>query len=200
MAYDMVRQVTVLFGGYDYDGSFVNGETWEWNGASWTQLYPNPAPSPRFGHRMAYDVFRGVVVLFGGVATNSNSGVLNGETWEWNGTAWTRRTVSGSSPRDYHAMAYDTVRQKTVLFGGSTGGGSVGGFPNGETWELGVSCYANCDGSTVAPVLTANDFQCFLNAFASGTAYANCDGSTLPPVLTANDFQCFLNAFAAGCP
>ncbi len=60
-------------------------------------------------------------------------------------------------------------------------------------------CYANCDGSSVAPVLTANDFQCFLNLFASGASAANCDSSTTAPVLTGNDFQCFLNAFAAGC-
>ncbi len=61
-------------------------------------------------------------------------------------------------------------------------------------------CYANCDGSTLAPVLTANDFQCFINAYASGASYANCDGSTLAPVLTANDFQCFINQYAGGCP
>src|SRR6185436_13965192 len=61
------------------------------------------------------------------------------------------------------------------------------------------ACYANCDGSTSNPVLTANDFQCFLNAYAAGDSYANCDGSTNNPVLTANDFQCFLNLFAAGC-
>ncbi len=60
-------------------------------------------------------------------------------------------------------------------------------------------CYANCDGSAASPMLTANDFQCFLNKFAQGDAYANCDGSTANPVLTANDFQCFLNTFAAGC-
>ena len=29
--------------------------------------------------------------------------------------------------------------------------------------------------------------------------YPNCDNSTSPPILNANDFQCFLNAFAAGC-
>jgi hypothetical protein len=51
----------------------------------------------------------------------------------------------------------------------------------------------------VAPVLNANDFQCFLNSFAAGASYANCDGSTVAPVLNANDFQCFLNAFASGC-
>jgi hypothetical protein len=60
-------------------------------------------------------------------------------------------------------------------------------------------CYANCDGSTSAPILTANDFQCFLNSFASGGTYANCDASTALPLLTANDFQCFLNRFAGGC-
>jgi subtilisin-like proprotein convertase family protein len=31
-------------------------------------------------------------------------------------------------------------------------------------------------------------------------AYANCDQSTGTPLLTANDFQCFINAYAAGCP
>ncbi len=61
-------------------------------------------------------------------------------------------------------------------------------------------CYPNCDGSTTPPVLTANDFQCFLSAFASANTVANCDGSTTAPTLTANDFQCFLNAFAIGCP
>ncbi len=60
-------------------------------------------------------------------------------------------------------------------------------------------CYSNCDGSTSAPMLTANDFQCFLNAYSAGQSYANCDGSTAAPTLTANDFQCFLNAYAAGC-
>jgi len=63
-----------------------------------------------------------------------------------------------------------------------------------------VSCYANCDGSTSSPRLTANDFQCFLNEFAANHSYANCDGSTATPILTANDFQCFLNAYATGCP
>lgn len=60
-------------------------------------------------------------------------------------------------------------------------------------------CYPNCDGSNSPPILTTNDFQCFLNAFASGSLYANCDGSTTNPVLNVNDFQCFLNQYGAGC-
>ena len=36
MAYDAARGVTVLFGGYD--GANYLGDTWEWNGTSWTQV------------------------------------------------------------------------------------------------------------------------------------------------------------------
>ena len=60
-------------------------------------------------------------------------------------------------------------------------------------------CYANCDQSTVPPILNVNDFQCFLNRFAAGDSWANCDASGPPPWLNAADFQCFLNHFAAGC-
>ena len=61
-------------------------------------------------------------------------------------------------------------------------------------------CYANCDGSTIAPVLNINDFICFQQKFAAGDSYANCDSSTAAPVLNVNDFICFQQKFAAGCP
>jgi len=60
-------------------------------------------------------------------------------------------------------------------------------------------CYANCDGSAAQPILTVNDFACFINSYAAGDPIANCDLSTTPPVLNVADFACFLNAFAAGC-
>jgi hypothetical protein len=60
-------------------------------------------------------------------------------------------------------------------------------------------CYANCDGSTVAPVLNVDDFLCFINSFATGDPYANCDCSTVEPALNVDDFLCFINRFAAGC-
>jgi hypothetical protein len=63
----------------------------------------------------------------------------------------------------------------------------------------GVPCYVNCDNSSVAPVLNAVDFICFMNRYAAGDSYANCDGSTVAPVLGGNDFQCFLNRYVAGC-
>jgi hypothetical protein len=61
---------------------------------------------------------------------------------------------------------------------------------------LAAPCYANCDSSSGTPALTANDFACFLNAYAQNQSYANCDGVG---GLTANDFSCFLNRYAEGC-
>jgi hypothetical protein len=37
-------------------------------------------------------------------------------------------------------------------------------------------------------------------SFTGGDGYANCDGSTGSPLLTGNDFQCFIDAYASGCP
>ncbi len=61
------------------------------------------------------------------------------------------------------------------------------------------TCYPNCDASTLAPILTANDFACFINKYVASEPYANCDGTTTTPTLTAADFMCFINQFAAGC-
>jgi hypothetical protein len=96
---------------------------------AWTQRVVS-GPSPREGHKMAYDSARGVTVLFGGWPVGGNSA----QTWEWNGTAWTQRVVSGPSPRWQHAMAYDAARGLTVMFGGRTGN-YPGDGENGETWE-----------------------------------------------------------------
>jgi hypothetical protein len=73
---------------------------------------------------MTYDAARQRVVLFGG---DSGSSLLS-DTWEWDGTNWTRRTPAVSPyARDGHAMAYDAARQRVVLFG-STG-------PLTDVWE-----------------------------------------------------------------
>jgi hypothetical protein len=65
---------------------------------------------------------------------------------------------------------------------------------------LTVVCYANCDQSTIPPILNVQDFSCFLNRFSAGVPYANCDGSTTAPTLNVQDFSCFLNRFTVGCP
>jgi DNA-binding beta-propeller fold protein YncE len=39
-----------------------------------------------------------------------------------------------------------------------------------------------------------------VGAAGPAPCYANCDGSTIVPVLNVLDFNCFLNRFSAGCP
>jgi hypothetical protein len=94
----------------------------------WTQ--GAGGPSPRQNHGMVYDSAREVVVLFGGY----RGGVgFNNETWEYDGTSWTQISITGAAPiaRGNLGIAYDSARQKTVLFGGAiTGGAAVG-----DTWE-----------------------------------------------------------------
>jgi hypothetical protein len=82
-----------------------------------------------------------------------------------------------------------------ILSGG--GYAILGGFWGGIAST--PQCYANCDHSTTAPILNANDFICFQIQFVANNPYANCDQSTTPPILNANDFICFLAKFATGC-
>jgi len=121
MAYDAIRGVTVLFGGFDDGTVTVYGDTWEWNGSTWTQRNPASAPSARTDFAMAYDPIRGVTVLHGGGVD---------ETWEWNGTNWTQRfppTTPGA--RQTHKMVYDAKRGACVMYGGNS-------WPTDtDTWE-----------------------------------------------------------------
>ncbi len=116
MAYDSIRGVTVLFGGYHGVPNFY-GDTWEWNGSTWI-LRATTGPSPRVGHAMAYDSARGVTVLFGGFSGDDLNRYYYGDTWEWDGSTWSLRVTTGPSPRSDSAMAYDSARGVTVLFGG----------------------------------------------------------------------------------
>jgi hypothetical protein len=86
-----------------------------------------------------------------------------------------------------------------TIYVGGWADNNASGFTEAILWIGTLPCYANCDQSTVPPILNANDFQCFLNKFVTGDGSVNCDGSAVTPILNANDFQCFLNKFAAGC-
>jgi Galactose oxidase, central domain len=119
MAFDNVRNRTVLYGGWTAPspGTTFFSDTWEWNGQVWTQVSTG-VPTARAGHAMVFDSARGKIVMFG-----------RGETWE-RATSWVLRATTGPAQRANHAMAYDAVRQRVVLFGGR--GDSV---ILGDTWE-----------------------------------------------------------------
>jgi cysteine-rich repeat protein len=118
MAYDASRGRIVVFGGSTFGGTIL-GDTWEWEGQNWRRRAPLTLPTARRDAAMAYDAVRGLTVLFGG---RSNAGVLN-DVWEWDGVDWRERMASASTPapRLNHAMAWDPIGQRVLLFGGSDG-------------------------------------------------------------------------------
>lgn len=74
--------------------------------------------SSRRGFAMAFDAARGQTVLFGGF-----DGAERDETWVWDGATWQLLQPSvRPTPRSYAAMAWDSIRQRVVLFGGNSGG------------------------------------------------------------------------------
>jgi len=96
---------------------------------------------------------------------------------------------------------YNVLRTLEDMFALPHDANTINATPITNIWVQPVTpCYANCDGSTDTPALSAQDFSCFLSKFRAGDAYANCDGSTDTPTLSAFDFTCYLTAFRAGCP
>ncbi|MFQ5599157.1 MAG: T9SS type A sorting domain-containing protein [Candidatus Krumholzibacteriia bacterium] len=93
----------------------------------WTQPSVT-GPSARSAYAMAYDASRGVTILFGGADA---AGTRLGDTWQWDGSAWTLLAPASSpSPRSGAVMTYDSDRQFMVLYGGHDGASRLG-----ETWE-----------------------------------------------------------------
>jgi hypothetical protein len=129
MVYDAGRQVTVLFGGST--GVSLLSDLWEFDGNAWQQRQPagSALPVARNLHAMAYDEARGSAVLFGG----ANRSTWLGDTWEWDGAAWSAKSMTGPSPRQGHAMAFDPSRGQVMLCGGDQGGTECWHW-DGLTW------------------------------------------------------------------
>jgi len=120
MVFDAARNLTVLIGG---NNQGALGDTWEWDGATWTQRQiPGISSAPVAA---AYDSDRAVTT----VLTHGLGAVA--DTWEYNGVGWTQRPNTGLPQRTYAAMAYDSARHVTVLFGGLDNSSNV----LADTWE-----------------------------------------------------------------
>jgi hypothetical protein len=77
-----------------------------------------PAPMARLAPSLAYDSTRGTLLLFGGWMGNGLA-----DTWELDASGWTEHcqvwTACPRPPaRDSAGLAYDSLRQRLVLFGG----------------------------------------------------------------------------------
>lgn len=76
----------------------------------------SPAPPRRADAAAAYDSARRVTVMFGGVASATNT--LN-ETWLFDGACWRQaHPTTSPAPRRLAGMAYDPVIGRSLLIGG----------------------------------------------------------------------------------
>ena len=122
MAYDSVRRSSVLVGGFPFNETPSNyfGDTWGWDGTRWTLLADEAhGPGRRGDCGLAFDEVRGVLVLFGGYLSGTGS---LGDTWEWNGSAWARRSAGGANnpwPSFTTGAYYDASRERVVLVSNS---------------------------------------------------------------------------------
>ncbi len=108
MTFDPFRSRTVLYGGtYVVNGASASrGDTWEWDGTTWTERTPALSPPPGGYFTMAFDVAKRRSVLVAGA-----------QTWEWDGASWTRRPGSLVARLDGEAsVAWDSARRQVVTF------------------------------------------------------------------------------------
>jgi hypothetical protein len=133
VTFDAERNRVLLFGGDP--GGRPLADTWSWDGSLWTQV-ADTGPLARRDLAMSLAIGPDtdasgssdkLVVLFGG-ASGSN---LFADTWIWDGTEWTQVADTGPAARSSHSLAYDSARNRVVLFGGRTATNSV----VGDTWE-----------------------------------------------------------------
>lgn len=115
----------------------------EWNGNSWIG-FASSGPGV-WGFGMAYDAYRGVMLVFGGYdSTLDKSSFTSSETWQFRNDAWSNlgAQLTGPSGRASAAMSFDEWRGRTVMVGGDNGqpgtGEEVWEYASGQGWLPGT--------------------------------------------------------------
>jgi hypothetical protein len=153
----------------------------DWRG-NWPRLV--------FSYRPAAPAGRDVLIEVsgpGGQFTHQTGSYMNPAFTLWNSVSVQVRAAGA-------AVLSDVTRVRIRL-------GTDPASPVGEVIRIDDiafrSCSANCDGSTVQPVLTANDLICAFNAWVANDPIGDLDG--LAGIYGPSEFTAFLTAFYNGC-
>src|SRR5262249_34053705 len=96
-----------------------SGQTWRWDGATWTELHPRTTPDVVTGS-LAFDGSR--LLLFG-TPFGQVQGQYVTQTGAWDGTDWSLLAPAVRLPVAYaFAAAYDQARGRLVVYLDYTGG------------------------------------------------------------------------------
>ena len=132
--YDPINERVMMFGGGTNEGEF--GDTWvfKYETQSWSELTFETTPTPRHSAVMVYDSSDEVIILFGG--WNGTSQATDTWIFDCATETWTDVTTEVFPPgRMSHAMVYDSVNDKVILFSGY---GTDGPYDD-DTWTFDYS-------------------------------------------------------------
>jgi hypothetical protein len=137
----------------DYDRIEIGSSVASRAVQNWVQLTVDPIDlTNRADSAAVYDEARGLTLVFGGIRSGLGVPVLLEDTWVSDGRTWTLLPPQSiaPSPRYHAAMAYDSRRGRTVLFGGTEDDGIFGSKVYGvdETWEWNGSTWVRRDPMT----------------------------------------------------
>ena len=123
--WDPARSDVVLFGGQgSQDSGDWLGDTWTWNGVTWSPVKTASSPPARADSTLSWDGDLGSDVLFGG---QTPAGLLS-DTWSFDGKSWVPLAPSTPpGPRSRAAASWDGSAAQLLLFGGAAGGGALYG-------------------------------------------------------------------------
>lgn len=130
LVYDPVRRETLLTTAFP---SRWRGDEWYFGGPTFpSRAYPG----------VCFDSHRDRVVLYGGTSDPH-------DTWEWDGSEWTQIFSDSipQPPRGRHGMAYDPIRQLSIVFGGLTGLTTT----LNDTWAWNGTDWTQLDAGYVPP-------------------------------------------------
>jgi N-acetylneuraminic acid mutarotase len=129
IAYDTQSDRVILFGGYNVGGNYTYDDTWayDFNSDTWTEMKPSTSPPGRNYQAMAYDDKADRVLVWG---SSDVDGPPHLSLWayDFNTNTWQERLASEPLPsgREYPVMVYDAESDRSIMFGGTSGGS--------ETW------------------------------------------------------------------
>ncbi len=126
LVFDAAHARMILF----VPGTTAFGDTWSYDGLSWSLLNTTHAPTRRRRPGMAYDSARRVVLLWGG---NDGLGYLN-DLWSLDGLTWTPLAVSTPPPPVSSLMVFDDARGRVVLVQAAPSGTDLWEY-DGVSWD-----------------------------------------------------------------
>jgi hypothetical protein len=134
VAIDGAHGSILAFGGVTLERTLFGG-TSVWQSGRWSPQQPVHRPLARSLATMSFDASRSEFVLYGGQGSVPTVPTFEhlSDTWTWTHGDWQERTPVHVPSLFAPVSAYDTARQRVVLFGWDPG--TYSGDGHSQTWE-----------------------------------------------------------------